>query len=87
MSQTPQAFMIYKEELKKAEVEKKKLQAEYEERIAKLKKELSVLKERIGAQEDMMRRVVDYASDLEREIDQIQTRVDSDVLRNSNGFH
>lgn len=79
--------MIYKEELKKAEVEKKKLQAEYEERIAKLKKELSVLKERIGAQEDMMRRVVDYASDLEREIDQIQTRVDSDVLRNSNGFH
>jgi predicted nuclease with TOPRIM domain len=79
--------MIYKEELRKAEVEKKKLQKEYEDRIAKLKKELSVLKERIGAQEDMLRRVVDYASDLEKDIDQIQSRVDTDVLRNSNGFH
>jgi predicted nucleic acid-binding Zn-ribbon protein len=87
MARTPESFMIYKEELRKAEVEKKKLKEEYENKLSELKLELSVLKERIYSQEDMLKRVVDYASKLEESLDQLNSKVDVDILKNSNGYH
>lgn len=87
MANTPQAFMIYKEELRKAEVEKKRLKEEYEKKIAELKEELCVLKERINSQEDMMRRVTEYASELEIQINSFDSKIDLDVQKNQNGFH
>jgi len=87
MARTPQSFMIYKEELRKAEVEKKRLKEEYESKLSELKSELSVLKERIYSQEDMLRRVVDYASNLEETMNQLNSKVDIDILKNSNGYH
>lgn len=79
--------MIYKEELRKAEVEKRRLKKEYEAKIAELKKELSVLKERISSQEDMMRRVTEYATKLEHQINSFDSRIDLDIQKNQNGFH
>ncbi len=87
MARTPESFMIYKEELRKAEVEKKRLKEEYESKLSELKSELSVLKERIYSQEDMLRRVVEYASKLEETMDQLNSKVDLDILKNSNGYH
>jgi cob(I)alamin adenosyltransferase len=87
MGQTPQAFMIYKEELRKAEVEKKRLKEEYEAKLAELRKELFVLKERISSQEDMMRRVTEYASELEDQINHVTSKIDLDISKNQNGYH
>jgi hypothetical protein len=87
MSGTPQSFMIFKEELRKAEVEKKRLEALYESKLKSLSLQVSILKEKMGAQEEMMKSALDYAIKLEKELENVKEHVNNDLIKNSSGYH
>jgi type I site-specific restriction endonuclease len=87
MSGTPQAFMIFKEELRKAEVEKKRLELHYDSKISNLSQQISVLKEKMVAQEQMMKSALDYAIKLEEELNDVKQNINNDLIKNSSGYH
>lgn len=87
MRTPPESYLIFKEELKKAAVEKAKLQESYEAKIDKLNKELSYLKEQIMSQQDMMKTTVEYATKLENELSVLQDRIDKDSKNANKSFH
>ncbi|MEQ8548248.1 MAG: hypothetical protein RIC03_10075 [Cyclobacteriaceae bacterium] len=87
MSGTPQAFMIFKEELRKAEVERKRLELHYGSKISNLSQQISVLKEKMVAQEQMMKSALDYAIKLEEELDSVKQNINNDLIKNSSGYH
>ena len=87
MGNPPESFMIYKEELRKAQVEKERLKKEYEKKMAALEGEMSVLKERLGAQEDMMKNALEYAMKLEKKMEHFSQKMSRDSEKNRFGFH
>lgn len=87
MRTPPESYLIFKEELKKAEVEKAKLKEGYEAKIEELNKELSYLKEQIMSQQDMMRTTVEYATKLENELGNLQQKIDKDSKNVRKSFH
>jgi len=87
MRTPPESYLIFKEELKKAEIEKAKLKEGYEAKIDTLNQELSYLKEQIMSQQDMMRTTVDYATKLETELDKLQQQIDKDSKKVKSSFH
>ena len=75
MKTPPESFLLFKEELRKAQLEKERLKQEYELRLAEVNKELCRLKEQIQSQQDMMRTTLEYASNLETRLSEFQDEV------------
>ncbi|WP_075351668.1 hypothetical protein [Algoriphagus marinus] len=75
MKTPPESFLLFKEELRKAQLEKERLKKEYDQKLSGVNKELERLKEQIQAQQDMLRTTLDYASNLELKLDQIKSDV------------
>jgi predicted nucleic acid-binding Zn-ribbon protein len=87
MKTPPESFLLFREELRKAQLEKERLQKDYEQKLVGLNKELSRLKEQIQAQQDMLRTTIDYATNLEGKLDQIKTDViNAQSLKNRSVF-
>lgn len=75
MKTPPESFLLFKEELRKAQLEKDRLKLEYDQNISLVNKELARLKEQIQSQHDMLRTTLEYASDLEEKLSQIKKDV------------
>jgi len=87
MRTPPESYLIFKEELKKAEIEKTKLKKGYESKIHEMNKELSYLKEQISSQQDMMRTTVEYATKLEGELNNLRKKIKQDQKDANKSFH
>jgi hypothetical protein len=87
MRTLPEAYLIFREELKKAELEKLRLQAEYQAKIQNLNQELAYLKEQISSQQSMMKTTIDYATRLEEEMEQLQQQISHDKKNANNSHH
>ncbi|MGD1891334.1 MAG: hypothetical protein ACFB15_12165 [Cyclobacteriaceae bacterium] len=87
MKTPPESYLIFKEELKKAEIEKERLKAEYEEKLREMNMELSFLKEQISSQQDMMKTTLTYASRLENEINGLHKQISEDKKQRKGSFH
>jgi predicted nucleic acid-binding Zn-ribbon protein len=87
MKTPPESFLLFREELRKAQLEKERLKKDYEQKLVGVNKELSRLKEQIQAQQDMLRTTLDYASNLEGKLDQIKIDViNAQSLKNKSVF-
>lgn len=75
MKTPPESFLIFKEELRKAQLEKERLKQHYEEKLADVNRELSRLKEQIQSQQEMMRTTLEYASNLEIRLSEFKEEV------------
>jgi len=75
MKTPPESFLLFKEELVKAQLEKERLQRYYEQQLADVNKELYRLKEQIQSQQDMMRTTLEYASNLEIRLTEVEEEV------------
>ena len=87
MKTPPESFLLFKEELRKAQPEKDRLKLEYDNTISQVNNELARLKEQIQAQHEMLRTTIDYASNLEEKLSQIkQDVIDSNSQKNKSVF-
>ncbi|WP_297336978.1 hypothetical protein [Algoriphagus sp.] len=75
MKTPPESFLLFKEELRKAQLEKERLKKDYENKLADVNQELARLKEQIRSQQDMMRTTLEYASNLEVRLEQFKEEV------------
>lgn len=75
MKTPPESFLIFKEELRKAQLEKVRLKQQYEEKLDEVNRELSRLKEQIQSQQEMMRTTLEYASNLEIRLSEFKEEV------------
>ncbi|WP_226390514.1 hypothetical protein [Penaeicola halotolerans] len=87
MKTPPESFLIFREELKKAELEKKRLKEEYEQKIAQMNQELLRLQEQISAQQDMMKTTIQYASKIEEEMKNLNHKMEDDKNKGRKTFH
>lgn len=87
MKTPPEAYLIFKEELKKAALEKEKLRKEYESRFEVMNTELLYLKEQILAQQQMMKTTITYATRLEDELSTLQKKINQDLVQTKGSFH
>lgn len=87
MKTPPEAYLIFKEELKKVEAEKARLKAEYEEELKNLLDDMENLREQINSQQQMMKISLDYASKLEKELNQLRDKIEDDKERTKQSFH
>lgn len=87
MSHPPQALMIFREELRKAKLEQDRIRKAYEEKMSVLQDELTLLREKLAAQEQMMKSAFEYASDLEERMKRFQNEIDDNHERNKYGYH
>jgi Ni,Fe-hydrogenase I large subunit len=75
MKTLPESYLLFREELKKAQLEKERLKHEYEEKLLEVNRELCRLKEQIQSQEDMMKTTLDYATNLEKRVCEYQNQI------------
>jgi predicted nuclease with TOPRIM domain len=75
MKTPPESFLLFKEELKKAQLEKERLISYYEQQLSEVNHELYRLKEQINSQQDMMRTTLEYASNLEIRLTEVKEEV------------
>jgi hypothetical protein len=68
MRNPPEAFLIFREELKKIQKQKSVLQEQYEHEVNELTEEIGFLKEQISSQRSMMQMAIDHAKRLEAEL-------------------
>jgi chromosome segregation ATPase len=87
MRTPPEAYLIFKAELKKAQLEKEKLRKAYEEKLADLNRELARLKEQIVAQQELMKTTIDYAIRIEEDMDHFKQEVKQNKSQRKNSFH
>jgi chromosome segregation ATPase len=87
MRTPPEAYLIFKAELKKAQLEKEKLRKAYEEKLADLNRELARLKEQIAAQQELMKTTIDYAIRIEEDMDHFKQEVKQNQSQRKNSFH
>ena len=87
MRTPPESYLIFKEELKKAEIEKAKLKEGYETKIENLHHELNYLKEQIMSQQDMMKTTVEYATKLEDELSNLRHKINKDSKNSKKSYH
>ena len=87
MKTPPESFLIFREELLKARVEKERLQKEYESKLADMNNELVRLKEQISSQQDMIKTTLDYAIRLEENLDNFKTEVANAPTLKKKSFH
>lgn len=87
MRTPPEAFLIFREELKKAEIEKLRLQAEYQAKVQNMNQELAYLKEQISSQQSMMKTTIDYATRLEEELEELRQQIHQDKKKANSSHH
>jgi cob(I)alamin adenosyltransferase len=87
MKTPPESFLIFKEELKKAQLEKERLQREYDAKLAEMNKELYRLKEQISVQQELMKTTLDYAIRLEENLDHFKEEVTKRPGIKNRSFH
>lgn len=87
MKTPPEAYLIFREELKKAEIEKLRLKSEYTVKIQGMNQELAYLKEQIKSQQLMMQTTVEYATRLEGELDELRQQIHQDKQKANNSHH
>jgi hypothetical protein len=75
MKTPPESFLLFKEELKKAQLEKDRLTLYYEQQLLEVNQELYRLKEQIQSQQEMMRTTLEYASNLEIRLAEVKEEV------------
>lgn len=75
MKTPPESFLLFKEELKKVQLEKERLILYYEQQLSEVNQELYRLKEKINSQQDMMRTTLEYASNLEIRLTEVKEEV------------
>ncbi|MCM0059881.1 MAG: hypothetical protein NBV57_03390 [Algoriphagus sp.] len=75
MKTPPESFLLFKEELVKAQLEKERLKLHYEQQLTEVNRELLRLKEQIQSQQDMMRTTLEYASNLEIRLSEVKEEV------------
>ena len=75
MKTPPESFLLFKEELKKAQLEKERIILYYEQQLSEVNQELYRLKEQINSQQDMMRTTLEYASNLEIRLTEVKEEV------------
>lgn len=75
MKTPPESFLLFKEELRKAQLEKERLKQYYEEKLSEVNHELFRLKEQIQSQQEMMRTTLEYATNLESRLTEVKEEV------------
>ncbi len=79
--------MIFREELRKAKTENERLKKEYEQKMLSFAEEIDVLKEKMSAQEQMIKSAFDYAIRLEEQLKLFRRRMAEDKEKNNFGYH
>jgi LPS O-antigen subunit length determinant protein (WzzB/FepE family) len=87
MRTPPESFLIFKEELEKARIEKERLKREYEIKLADMNKELARLKEQIQSQQDLIKTTLDYAIRLEENLGSFKAEVTNGQHLKNRSFH
>ncbi len=87
MKTPPEAYLIFREELKKGELERLRLKSEYTTKVQDMNQELAYLKEQITAQQSMMQTTVAYATRLEEELDALRQQIHNDKQRANHSQH
>jgi membrane-anchored protein YejM (alkaline phosphatase superfamily) len=87
MKTPPESFLLFKEELRKAQLEKERLKNYYEQRLAEVNQELCRLKEQIQSQQDMMRTTLEYASNLEIRLSEVKEEVAHATSKSRNSIY
>ena len=87
MKTPPEAYLIFREELKKGEIERLRLKSEYTAKIEGMNQELAYLKEQISSQQLMMRTTVEYATRLEEELDALRQQIHHDKKKANHSHH
>ncbi len=87
MKTPPESFLLFKEELRKAQLEKERLTRHYEEKLADVNRELSRLKEQILSQQDMMRTTLEYAANLENGLEQFKKEMSISKTERKNSVY
>ncbi|MBD3627864.1 MULTISPECIES: hypothetical protein [Cyclobacterium] len=87
MRTPPESYLIFKAELKKAQIEKERLRRAYEEKLLEMNLELSRLKEQIEAQQELMKTTINYAIKLEEDLDNFKEEVENEKKQRKNSFH
>ena len=87
MKTPPEAYLIFREELKKGEIERLRLKSEYTARVRDMNQELAYLKEQITAQQTMMQTTVAYATRLEEELDELRKQIHNDRQKENQSQH
>lgn len=87
MRTPPESFLIFKEELEKARLEKEKLKKEYEVKLEDMNKELERLKEQIQSQQELIKTTLDYAIRLEENLGSFKEEVSNGRNLKNRSFH
>lgn len=87
MKTPPEAYLIFREELKKGELKRLRLKSEYTTKVQDMNQELAYLKEQITAQQSMMQTTVAYATRLEEELDALRQQIHNDKQRANHSQH
>jgi len=87
MKTPPESFLLFKEELRKAQLEKERLTKQYEEKLVDVNRELSRLKEQIHSQQDMMRTTLEYANNLELGLEQFKKEMSISQIQQKNSVY
>lgn len=87
MRTPPESFLIFKEELEKAKLEKERLKREYEAKLAELNHELGRLKEQIQSQQELIRTTLEYAIRLEENLGNFKNEVVNGSHLKNRSFH
>ncbi|MCE2707825.1 MAG: hypothetical protein ACK5BR_00130 [Bacteroidota bacterium] len=87
MKTPPESFLLFKEELRKVQLEKERLKSHYEQQLAEVNQELLRLKEQINSQQEMMRTTLEYASNLEIRLTEVKEEVSQVASKNRNSIY
>ncbi|TVP52696.1 MAG: hypothetical protein EA341_02680 [Mongoliibacter sp.] len=87
MRTPPESFLIFKEELEKAKLEKERLKREYEAKLSDMNRELSRLKEQIQSQQELIKTTLDYAIRLEENLGSFKEEVTNGKITKNRSFH
>ena len=87
MKTPPESFLLFKEELRKVQLEKERLKSHYEQQLAEVNQELLRLKDQINSQQEMMRTTLEYASNLEIRLTEVKEEVSQVASKNRNSIY
>jgi uncharacterized protein (DUF3084 family) len=87
MRTPPESFLIFKEELEKARIEKERLKKEYEAKVANMNIELARLKEQIQSQQELIKTTLEYAIRLEENLGSFKEEVSIGNNLKNRSFH
>ncbi|MGY6523554.1 MAG: hypothetical protein ACXIUD_17615 [Mongoliitalea sp.] len=87
MKTPPESYLIFKEELEKARLEKERLEAEYKSKLSEMNIELSRLKEQIQSQQELIKTTLEYAIRLEENLGSFKDEVTNNKSLKNRTFH